>query len=189
MRCTFFCVCISFWWSTMEERGSLKLTWAPSSHAWEDALMLYWGSLCLWAAVMFRHEQNWLVREPALMGQHGTHGCATGFPMEPPLSVVLSASPGLPDERHILFQGMWWLQVLWGWQVWWGVILSTWTYSVCGSKSLTFPPKPAAGRTAWFSTASHAGPEPSPSRKVICPQVRLYFASEVYIKNGFLAAL
>lgn len=59
------------------------------------------------------------------------------------------------------------------------VILSTWTCSVCGSKSAIFPPKPAVSRTAWLSTASHAGPDPSPSRKIICPQVKLLSASEV----------
>lgn len=52
MKCTLVCVCTSFWWLTMEVRGSLELTQAPSSCVWQDALTLYWdpSTLCLRAA-------------------------------------------------------------------------------------------------------------------------------------------
>lgn len=52
MKCTLVCICTSFWWLTMEARGSLELAQALSSCVWQDALVLYWdpSTLCLRAA-------------------------------------------------------------------------------------------------------------------------------------------
>jgi len=71
-----------------------------------------------WSLVTFRHEQKGQVAqlgcERATI-QRGTRGCATGLPTELRLTVILPVPPspaGFPEERQVLFQGMWWLQVL-----------------------------------------------------------------------------
>lgn len=128
----------------MEERGGLGLTWVPSSCAWEDALMLYWGSLCLWAAIMFRHERKGQVAQLACE-RASSHGSAWHV-------VVLLGSPWslhflwfCQHPLDFLVKGGFYFRACGGSRCCEDgrfdevVVLSTWTCSVCGGKSATFP--------------------------------------------------
>lgn len=86
--------------------GSQQREGRPWAHM--GSILLCMGGcpdVVLWGIIMFGHEQTWLVREPALMGQHDTRGCATGLPSEPLFSVILSTSPGFSWWRADFISG------------------------------------------------------------------------------------